>query len=75
MVSLNGRPLGIVNGLNFGDPLTCLGDFKKAVDNMNNWCETLSIPVLGGNVSMYNCTDGVDIYPSVVIVMIGLRNY
>ena len=64
-----------MNGLNFGDPLTCLGDFKKAVDNMNNWCETLSIPVLGGNVSMYNCTDGVDIYPSVVIVMIGLRNY
>jgi len=75
LFSLNGKPLGIVNGLNFGDPMTCLGDFKKAVSNMNEWCESVSIPVLGGNVSMYNCTDGIDIYPSVVIVMIGLRNY
>ena len=75
MITLNGKPLGIVNGLNFGNPETCLGDFEKAINNMHYWCEYLSIPVLGGNVSMYNCTDDKDIYPSVVIVMIGLRNY
>ena len=75
MVSLNGKPLGIVNGLNFGNPESCLGDFDTAINDMNYWCESLSIPVLGGNVSMYNCTGGRDIYPSIVIVMIGLIKY
>ena len=37
-------------------------------------CNTLKIPVLGGNVSMYNSTDNKDIIPSIVIVMIGLMN-
>ena len=40
---------------------------------MNEQCKELKIPVIGGNVSMYNTTDGVDIPSSVVIVMIGLQ--
>jgi len=68
----NARPLGIVNCLNFGDPNTCIGNFKNAVEDMNIECKELCIPVLGGNVSMYNSVDGVDIAPTVVIVMIGL---
>ena len=75
MLELNAKPLGIVNGLNFGDPKTCLGDFNSCVIKMNHWCESLSIPILGGNVSMYNSSDGIDICPSIIIVMIGLRNY
>ena len=71
---LNASPLGVVNCLNFGDPLTCIGDFKNHIDLMNEQCKGLKIPVLGGNVSMYNTTDGVDIPSSVVIVMIGLQD-
>lgn len=63
-----------MNCLNFGDPLTCIGDFKNHIDLMNEQCKELKIPVLGGNVSMYNTTDGIDIPSSVVIVMIGLED-
>ena len=70
---LDASPLGVVNCLNFGDPLTCIGDFKNHIDLMNEQCKELKIPVLGGNVSMYNTTDGIDIPSSVVIVMIGLQ--
>jgi phosphoribosylformylglycinamidine synthase len=72
---LDASPLGVVNCLNFGDPLTCIGDFKNHIDLMNEQCKELKIPVLGGNVSMYNTTDGVDIPSSVVIVMIGLQEH
>lgn len=74
MIELNGIPLGIVNCLNFGDPRSCIGDFKTYVDKMNDRCKYFNIPVLGGNVSMYNSTNNKDISPSVVIVMIGLMN-
>jgi phosphoribosylformylglycinamidine synthase subunit PurL len=74
MLELNGKPLGIVNCLNFGDPKSCIGDFKNCIENMNYSCNTLKIPVLGGNVSMYNSTNNKDITPSIVIVMIGLMN-
>ena len=74
MLELNGTPLGIVNCLNFGDPKSCIGDFKNAVEYMNERCINLKIPVLGGNVSMYNSTNNKDISPSIVIVMIGLMN-
>lgn len=39
----------------------------------NDTCKKLKIPVLGGNVSMYNSTDNNDIPPSVVIVMVGIK--
>lgn len=71
---LGASPMGVVNCLNFGDPLTCIGDFKNHIDLMNEQCKELKIPVLGGNVSMYNTTDCVDIPSSVVIVMIGLQD-
>ena len=74
MLELNGTPLGIVNCLNFGDPKSCIGDFKNAVEYMNERCIYLKIPLLGGNVSMYNSTNNKDISPSIVIVMIGLMN-
>ena len=74
MLELNGTPLGIVNCLNFGDPKSCIGDFKNAVEYMNERCIYLKIPILGGNVSMYNSTNNKDISPSIVIVMIGLMN-
>uniref|UniRef100_A0A6C0C840 Uncharacterized protein n=1 Tax=viral metagenome TaxID=1070528 RepID=A0A6C0C840_9ZZZZ len=44
------------------------------LNNMNNRCKYFKIPILGGNVSMYNSTNNKDISPSIVIVMIGLMN-
>ena len=73
MVSLGGTPLGIVNCLNFGDPSSCIGDFKEHIESMNASCKGLGIPVLGGNVSLYNSTNNKDIPPSIVIVMIGIK--
>ena len=73
IISLNGEPLGLVNCLNFGDPSSCIGDFKEAVQSINESCKKLTIPVLGGNVSMYNTTDNNDIIPTIVIVMVGIK--
>ena len=72
IIELNGKPLGIVNGLNFGDPLTCMGDFKNYIELMNKKCKEFNVPILGGNVSMYNTSDDIDISPTIVIVMVGL---
>ena len=73
MEELEASPLGIVNCLNFGDPLSCIGDFKCSVNLINKKCKELSIPVLGGNVSLYNSTNNENIPPSIVIVMIGIK--
>jgi len=73
MVQLDARPLGIVNCLNFGDPKSCIGDFKESIETINAHCKELNIPVLGGNVSLYNSTDNQDIPPSIVILMIGIK--
>ena len=43
MITLNGKPSGIVNGLNFGNPETCLGDFEKAINNY----------IIGANIYQY----------------------
>lgn len=74
MIELKGTPLGIVNCLNFGDPVSCIGDFENSINIMNERCIYLKIPILGGNVSMYNSTNNKDISPSIVIVMIGLMD-
>ena len=66
------KPLCIVNCLNFGHPKDSMKDFKEIVEVMGNRCEKFSIPVVGGNVSLYNSTDDVSIKPTVIIVMIGL---
>ncbi len=72
LVGYGVEPLGIVNCLNFGDPQSCIGDFSESIESMNNSCKRLKIPVLGGNVSMYNSSEGNNIVPSIVIVMIGI---
>ncbi len=69
---LNGRALGVVNGLNFGHPRDCMGDFSREVNKMNEDCKRLEVPILGGNVSLYNTTDDVSIKPTIVLLMIGI---
>ena len=52
--------MGVVNCLNFGDPKTCMQDFKESIEEMNQECIKLEVPILGGNVSMYNSGDPSD---------------
>jgi phosphoribosylformylglycinamidine synthase len=46
--------------------------FREVVEGISEACEALGVPVVGGNVSFYNETDGLDIYPTPVVGMVGL---
>ncbi|MGI9666141.1 MAG: phosphoribosylformylglycinamidine synthase subunit PurL [Acidimicrobiia bacterium] len=67
------RPYALVDNLNFGNPEVpgVMWQFVEAVEGMAAACEELDVPVVGGNVSFYNQTDGVDIYPAPVVGMLG----
>ena len=65
-------PLCIVNCLNFGDPKYSLTDFKNTIDDMRINCCLHNVPVVGGNVSLYNTTGKESIYPTPIIVMMGI---
>ena len=67
------RPYALVDNLNFGSPEVpgVMWQFIEAVGGMAWACQELDVPVVGGNVSFYNQTDGVDIYPTPVVGMLG----
>ena len=54
------RPLGATNCLNFGNPErpAIMWQFAKAVEGIGAACRALDVPITGGNVSLYNETDG-----------------
>jgi phosphoribosylformylglycinamidine synthase len=64
----------VTNNLNFGNPLKphIYYQFREAVAGMAEACKLFETPVTGGNVSFYNETDGVAIYPTPVIGMVGV---
>jgi phosphoribosylformylglycinamidine synthase subunit PurL len=68
------RPLALVNCLNFGNPEhpEVMWQFSETIDGMSDACNALGIPVVGGNVSFYNESHGVDIDPTPVVGVIGL---
>jgi phosphoribosylformylglycinamidine synthase len=70
------RPLAVVDNLNFGNPEKpeVMWQFRESVEGISEACEALGIPVIGGNVSFYNETDGVDIHPTPVVGMLGLAD-
>jgi phosphoribosylformylglycinamidine synthase len=67
-------PIGATNCLNFGNPERpeIMWQFVEAVEGLAEACRTLDIPITGGNVSLYNETDGNAIYPTPVIGVVGL---
>lgn len=67
------KPLCVVNCLNFGHPEDSMGAFKNIVEEMSEACKSYNIPIVGGNVSLYNSTNGVSIKPTVVMMMIGIK--
>lgn len=74
IVCSGGEPLAITDCLNFGNPEKpeIFWQFEKAVDGMSAACRSLETPVIGGNVSLYNETNGTAVYPTPVVGMVGL---
>jgi len=68
------RPLAATNCLNFGNPERpgIMWQFAKAVEGIGAACRALDVPITGGNVSLYNETDGNAIYPTPTIGVVGL---
>ncbi|MFP5327295.1 MAG: phosphoribosylformylglycinamidine synthase subunit PurL [Acidimicrobiia bacterium] len=68
------RPVALVNCLNFGNPEhpEVMWQLSEAVDGMAEACRVLGFPVIGGNVSLYNASSGVDIDPAPVVATLGL---
>jgi phosphoribosylformylglycinamidine synthase len=68
------EPRALVNCLNFGNPEhpEVMWQFHEVVDGISEACETLGIPVIGGNVSFYNESRGADIDPTPVVAVVGL---
>jgi phosphoribosylformylglycinamidine synthase len=68
------EPLGITDCLNFGNPEKpeIFWQFREAVRGMCEACQVLEIPVVSGNVSFYNETNGEAIRPVPVVGMVGL---
>jgi len=67
-------PIGATNCLNFGNPERpeIMWQFVEAVEGLADACKALDIPITGGNVSLYNETDGRAIYPTPIIGVVGL---
>jgi phosphoribosylformylglycinamidine synthase subunit PurL len=74
IVCSGAEPLAITDCLNFGNPEKpeIFWQFEKAVDGMSEACRAFSTPVIGGNVSLYNETNGTAVYPTPVVGMVGL---
>ena len=71
------RPLAATNCLNFGNPErpAIMWQFAQAVEGIGEACRALGVPITGGNVSLYNETDGNAIYPTPVIGVVGLLEH
>jgi phosphoribosylformylglycinamidine synthase II len=68
------QPIGATNCLNFGNPERpeIMWQFAEAVQGIGEACRALEVPITGGNVSLYNETDGKAIYPTPVLGVVGL---
>jgi len=74
VASAGAVPIGATNCLNFGNPEKpdVMGQLVKAIQGIGDACRALDIPITGGNVSLYNETDGRPIFPTPVIGVVGL---
>jgi phosphoribosylformylglycinamidine synthase len=68
------RPVALVNCLNFGNPEhpEVMWQLSESIDGMAEACRSLEIPVIGGNVSLYNESGGTDIDPTPVVAVLGV---
>ncbi|MFA7084989.1 MAG: AIR synthase related protein, partial [Arcobacteraceae bacterium] len=68
-------PKAITDCLNFGNPQNpeVMWQFKECCEGIKKACVALNTPVIGGNVSLYNETNGVGIFPTPSIAMVGIN--
>ena len=74
LTAVGARPLAITDNMNFGNPEKpeIMGQFAAAIRGMASACEALSFPVVSGNVSLYNETEGRAILPTPAIGGLGV---
>ena len=74
LTAVGARPLAITDNLNFGDPERphVMGQFVGCIQGMGEACRALGIPVVSGNVSLYNETNGRAVLPTPVVGAVGL---
>ena len=74
LACVGARPLAVVNCLNFGNPEhpEVMWQLSEAIDGMSDACVSFGVPVIGGNVSLYNESEGNNIAPTPVIGLLGL---
>jgi phosphoribosylformylglycinamidine synthase subunit PurL len=74
LAAVGARPLGLSDCLNFGSPERpeVMWQFSQVIEGMRDACVVLGVPVVSGNVSFYNETDGVPIFPTPTIAMVGM---
>jgi len=67
-------PIGATNCLNFGNPERpeIMWQIVEAVEGIAEACRVLDVPITGGNVSLYNETDGKAIYPTPILGVVGV---
>ena len=70
----NATPLALTNCLNFGNPENpkIMWEFTQTIQGMKDMCTSLDFPIVSGNVSFYNETNGDNIMPTPVFGAIGL---
>src|SRR4029453_2729063 len=69
-----GVPIGATNCLNFGNPQRpeIMWQLVESIEGIAEACRALDVPITGGNVSLYNKTDGKAIYPTPTLGVVGL---
>ena len=74
VVCSGARAIGVTDCLNFGNPMRpdVMWQLTMAIEGIADACRAFGVPVVSGNVSLYNETNGLSIYPTPIIGMVGL---
>src|SRR5699024_12748323 len=74
LVVSGAKPLALTDGLNYGNPTNkeIFWQMEKSIDGISTACKILNVPVISGNVSMYNQSEGEAIFPTPIIGMVGV---
>jgi phosphoribosylformylglycinamidine synthase len=74
ITAVGARPLAVTDNLNFGNPQKpeIMGQIVSGIDGIGEACRALDFPVIGGNCSLYNETNGEGILPTPAIGAVGL---
>ena len=74
LAMVGAEPVGLTDCLNFGNPENpeILWQFREAIRGIAEACRAFGVPVVSGNVSLYNETDGRSIHPTPTVAMVGV---